>query len=76
MGSEVLADQEQIWLPSIMVAWGCVTIGIGFVSNFNELVIARVFLGVAEAGQYPGCAFYLTTFYRREDLAFRSALLI
>lgn len=27
--------------------------------------------GVAEAGQYPGCAFYLTTFYRREDLAFR-----
>ena len=69
-----------------MVAWGCVTIGIGFVENFHELVIARVFLvscslmgkitadtcqGVAEAGQYPGCAFYLTTFYRREDLAFR-----
>ena len=27
-----------------MVAWGCVTIGIGFVENFHELVIARVFL--------------------------------
>lgn len=43
-----------------MLGWGAVTIGTGFTQNFHDLVICRVFLGIAEAGQYPGCAYYLT----------------
>jgi MFS family permease len=44
------------WLPTIMVAWGAITTLLGIVQNFRGLVAARFFLGVAEAGLYPGCA--------------------
>ncbi len=44
------------WLPAIMVAWGTVVTLMGIVESFKGLLAARVFLGVAEAGLYPGCA--------------------
>ncbi|PMB73070.1 putative transporter [Beauveria bassiana] len=44
------------WLPSIMVAWGIVTTLMGIVRNYHGLLIARIFLGVAEAGLFPGVA--------------------
>lgn len=59
----------QIWLPSIMIAWGIVTTCTGTAQSYYGLLIARIFLGVAEAGLYPGVAFYLTNWYAPEDLA-------
>ncbi len=44
------------WLPTIMVAWGTVMTLMGIVRNFQGLLAARLFLGVAEAGLYPGVA--------------------
>lgn len=44
------------WLPTIMVAWGTVMTLMGIVQNYHGLLIARLFLGVAEAGLYPGVA--------------------
>lgn len=44
------------WLPIIMVAWGTVVTLMGIVQNFQGLLSARLFLGIAEAGLYPGCA--------------------
>ncbi|KAI1250411.1 hypothetical protein MGN70_007464 [Eutypa lata] len=38
------------WLPIIMIAWGTVMTLMGIVKNFNGLLIARLFLGVTEAG--------------------------
>lgn len=32
----------------------------GLVQNYHGLLIARIFLGVTEAGLYPGVAYYLT----------------
>jgi len=52
--------RPSIWLPSIMVAWGSVMTLMGLVHNYHGLLIARLFLGVAEAGLYPGVAYYLT----------------
>src|SRR5436190_6394591 len=46
----------------------------GFVTSFSGLIIARVFLGMIEAGYFPGVAFYLTNFYKRDELAFRIAI--
>lgn len=63
-----------IWLPSIMVAWGLVTTLTGIVQGYNGLIACRVMLGVAEAGQYPGCAYYLTTWYAPADLGLRQGL--
>lgn len=44
------------WLPSIMVAWGIVMTLMGIVKNYHGLLVARLFLGVTEAGLYPGVA--------------------
>ena len=42
--------RPSVWLPSIMVAWGTVMTLMGLVKGFEGLVVARVFLGVTEAG--------------------------
>jgi len=41
----------------MMIAWGVVCMSMGFVKNFDGLVAARVFLGLAEGGLFPGLAF-------------------
>jgi MFS family permease len=46
----------------------------GLVRSFTGLIVARVFLGMMEAGYFPGVAFYLTNFYKRDELAFRIAI--
>ncbi|KAI2635930.1 major facilitator superfamily domain-containing protein [Xylaria nigripes] len=62
------------WLPAIMVAWGTTMTLMGIVRNFQGLLTARLFLGVAEAGLYPGCAYYLTMWYCRREMQLRQAM--
>ncbi|OAQ60472.1 MFS nicotinic acid transporter Tna1 [Pochonia chlamydosporia 170] len=62
------------WLPTIMVAWGLVMTLMGLVKNYHGLLIARIFLGVTEAGLFPGVAYYLTMWYCRHEIQFRQAL--
>lgn len=57
----------RIWLARIAVTWGIVTILTGFVQNTTHLYIARIALGAAEAGLYPGLLLFLTFWYRSED---------
>ncbi|EFE43420.1 hypothetical protein TRV_01805 [Trichophyton verrucosum HKI 0517] len=54
-------------LPSIMLAWGTVV-------DYKGLLIARIFLGVAEAGLYPGVAYYITMWYCRHEVQLRQAM--
>lgn len=42
--------------------------------NFGGIVTTRWFLGMAESGFYPGVIFYLTTFYKRSELAGRLSI--
>lgn len=46
----------------------------GLVQSFTGLVVARVFLGLTEAGLFPGVTFYITLWYRRRECAFRAAI--
>ncbi|KXJ96059.1 major facilitator superfamily domain-containing protein [Microdochium bolleyi] len=62
------------WLPSIMVAWGLVMTLMGIVRNYHGLLVARIFLGVTEAGLFPGCAYYLTMWYCRHEIQLRQAM--
>lgn len=48
-----------IWLSSLVVAWGVVSIGMGFTKKWDELLGCRVLLGILEAGYFPGCVFLL-----------------
>ncbi|KAF8625353.1 hypothetical protein AX15_005429 [Amanita polypyramis BW_CC] len=59
------------WLPAITVAWGMVVISMGFVKNFRQLVVTRLFLGMAESGLFPGIVYYLTFWYPRYKLQTR-----
>ncbi|KAK6209132.1 hypothetical protein LQW54_006586 [Pestalotiopsis sp. IQ-011] len=60
------------WLPLIMVAWGIVMTLMGIVRSYSGLLAARFFLGVAEAGLFPGCA--LTMWYCRHEIQLRQAM--
>ncbi|KAF3936056.1 hypothetical protein ABW20_dc0102876 [Dactylellina cionopaga] len=48
----------------------------GIVPNFISLLLARAALGIAEAAFGPGVPLYLSFFYKREELAFRTGLFI
>ncbi|KND86188.1 putative transporter [Tolypocladium ophioglossoides CBS 100239] len=62
------------WLPIIMVFWGIVVTLMGVVQSYRGLLVARLFLGVAEAGLFPGVTYYLTMWYCREEIQLRQAL--
>ncbi|OAX31241.1 MFS general substrate transporter [Rhizopogon vinicolor AM-OR11-026] len=42
------------WLPAINLVWGIVMVIMSFVKNYPQLLGARICLGVAEAGLFPG----------------------
>ncbi|KIJ14068.1 hypothetical protein PAXINDRAFT_13185 [Paxillus involutus ATCC 200175] len=62
------------WLPGITVLWGIIMTLMGFVKTYPQLVAVRVCLGVAEAGLYPGVAYYLTMWYPKYMYQYRMAL--
>ena len=49
----------------------CMT-SMGFVTNWSGLMTARFFLGVTEAGLYPGVNYYMSCWYRRDEFAVRA----
>ncbi|WP_368680757.1 MFS transporter (plasmid) [Rhodococcus opacus] len=57
----------RVWLARIAVTWGIVTILTGFVQNTTHLYIARIALGAAEAGLYPGLLLFMTFWFRSEE---------
>ncbi|KAF7712371.1 Uncharacterized protein PECH_003315 [Penicillium ucsense] len=64
----------KLWLPFLTAVWGIITMCLGFVQNYGGFVAVRALLGVAEGGLLPGMVLYLSSFYRREDLALRIGL--
>lgn len=44
----------------------------GFVTNFGGLAAARWFLGVFEAGLFPGVNYYLSCWYKRDEFGIRA----
>jgi MFS family permease len=47
-------------------------LGMGFVKNWSGLMAARFFLGVTEAGLFPGVNYYLSCWYKRDEFAVRA----
>lgn len=46
--------------------------GMGFVYNYSGLMAARWFLGLAEAGLFPGINYYLSCWYKRSEFGVRA----
>jgi ACS family tartrate transporter-like MFS transporter len=57
------------WFARIMISWGMVTILTAFIRGKWDFYGARVLLGCAEAGFFPGIIVYLTHWFRYEDRA-------
>ena len=61
-------------LPSAMIMFGSMAMISASTTNFGGIVTTRWFLGMAESGFYAGVIFYLTTFYKRTELAGRLSI--
>jgi sugar phosphate permease len=44
----------RIFLPTIVILWGIVMVGFGFVKTWTTLLPLRILLGIFEAGFFPG----------------------
>ncbi|KAG2061067.1 MFS general substrate transporter [Suillus hirtellus] len=62
------------WIPSIMVAWGIVLTLMCLIRSYQSLVVARVFLGLTEAGLFPGVNYYICLWYPRSERSKRIAI--
>jgi ACS family tartrate transporter-like MFS transporter len=57
------------WIARIMITWGVLASLTGLVTNAHQLYTVRFFLGLAEAGFFPGIIVYLTHWFRYADRA-------
>lgn len=65
-----------IYISLCVCGWGLAASFQSLATSFGALVVLRALLGVTEAAFGPGVPFYLSLFYRREELAFRNGLFI
>jgi MFS family permease len=47
-------------------------LAMGWVKNWSGLMAARWWLGVAEAGLYPGVNYFLSCWYKRNEFGIRA----
>ncbi|KAG0639158.1 major facilitator superfamily domain-containing protein [Tuber brumale] len=66
--------RPRIYIPLIMVLWGICMTFMGFCRNFSEMMAARWFLGLTEAGLFPGVNYYLSCWYKRREFGIRAAI--
>ena len=59
----------RVWIARILLSWGLVASLTGLVQSVHQLYAARIVLGFAEAGYYPGIVLYLTYWFRQKEQA-------
>lgn len=64
----------RLWIARIMIGWGVVSVATMFVTGEAAFYAARVLLGIAEAGFFPGMVLYLTYWIPASDRARVGAL--
>lgn len=61
-------------IPILMFTFGSITLLDVSVFNYGSLMAGRWFLGMCESAFFPGIIYYLSTFYRRDELAGRLSI--
>ncbi|KAF5862165.1 hypothetical protein ETB97_012062 [Aspergillus alliaceus] len=66
--------RPSVFIPIIMVSWGICMTCMGLVKNFSGLMAVRWFLGLSEAGLFPGIGYFLSCWYKRSEFGVRMAI--
>jgi MFS transporter, ACS family, tartrate transporter len=53
----------RVWISLIMAMWGAASAGTAFVTGETSFVAVRFLLGIAEAGFFPGVAYFMTCWF-------------
>jgi MFS family permease len=64
-----------IYVTVIVLSWGIIASLQSVATSFAGLLVLRILLGIGEAG-FTGIPFYLSFFFKREELALRTGLFI
>ncbi|KAJ8116432.1 hypothetical protein OPT61_g2132 [Boeremia exigua] len=64
----------RIWLSFLIIAWGACVLGMGFIHSWEVLTVLRAFLGVFEAGLFPGAVYIIGSWYRQFETAKRVSI--
>jgi MFS family permease len=56
-----------VWLSACILGFGIVMLAQGFVHSFSGLLATRFFLGLFEAGIFPGSFYLISFWYKREE---------
>ncbi|PWY75015.1 vitamin H transporter [Aspergillus heteromorphus CBS 117.55] len=64
----------QVWLSAQLVAWGLVGTFQAFVKTYPAFLATRLLLGMLEGGFIPGALYYLSTWYKKSEISFRTTL--
>lgn len=67
--------RPSLYFTVVMMIWGAISGATGAVQNYSGLLVCRFFLGFIEASYFPGCLFYLSSWYTRKELSLRTAIL-
>ena len=63
------------YVATLVLSWGIVSSLQALAPSYPYLVALRALLGIGEAG-FTGVPFYLSFFFKREELAYRTAIFI
>ncbi|KAK1138378.1 hypothetical protein N8T08_002662 [Aspergillus melleus] len=66
--------RPSVFIPIIMVLWGICMTCMGLVHNYAGLMAVRWFLGLTEAGLFPGVGYFLSCWYKRSEFGVRMAI--
>ncbi|TEY68516.1 hypothetical protein BOTCAL_0118g00140 [Botryotinia calthae] len=64
-----------IYITVIVLSWGIIASLQSIATSFAGLLVLRTLLGIGEAG-FTGIPFYLSFFFKREELAFRTGIFL
>ena len=59
----------RLWIARIMITWGIIATCMSLVKGEHSFYLLRFFLGVSEAGFFPGMILYLTYWFPSEERA-------
>lgn len=64
-----------IYISMLVLTWGVTASLQSVATSYPVLIVLRLILGIGEAG-FTGIPFYLSFFFKRHELAFRTAIFI